>query len=723
MKRISTLLCALFALLISQTATSAGLLFNVSATGTPANLSITLCLNGNGPLSCQNYTVSALNLSISTTIPNHVYPAVGMKVNTPGYVLAGCTPTANGYCLFSANSTTPASITVSSTSAFSVGGTVSGLSGTVVLQNNGGDSQTISSNGPFAFSTPVTAGEPYAVTVQTQPADQTCTVSNGSGTMGSANVTNVTVTCSTNTYTVGGTITGLTGTVTLQNNGTNFTPISTDGNFTFSTPIAEGSSYSVTVQTQPADQTCSVANGSGTMGGANVTNVTVTCSTNTYTVGGTVSGLSGTVTLQNNGTNSTPISSNGSFTFSTPIAEGSTYSVTVSTQPATQTCTVSNGSGTMGGANVTNVTVTCSTNTYTVGGTVSGLSGTVTLQNNSANSTPISSNGSFTFSTPAAEGSAYNVTVQTQPTEQTCTVTNGSGTIGSSNVTNVSVSCATNNTTITVSTNGTIPVNGSSGSLTVTNTGTTYDAYNVLATLPGGWTGVTQNATGCTAIPPNGGTCTLTFTSTTPYVAQGSITVTGDNITSPPTTALAFSMDGYLVWSVSGTSPSATALVIGSGNASSSQVWSTDFFNIPGITETSSAPPCNGATDGACDTGQIEAHYLTPYINYAAGLCYEITSDTSGTVTIGTWYLPAICQMGGASQGAGCSSGLANIDTNLVQLGFSGLAGGYWSSTEYSGLPTSVAWYEDFASGSGSGQCFNPKSNPFSVRCARAFTY
>ena len=133
MKRISTLLCALFALLMSQTATSAGLLFNVSATGTPANLSITLCLNGNGLLSCQNYTVSALNLSISTTIPNHVYPAVGIKVNTPGYILSGCTPIANGYCLFSANSTTPSSINVSSTSAFSVGGTVSGLSGTVVL--------------------------------------------------------------------------------------------------------------------------------------------------------------------------------------------------------------------------------------------------------------------------------------------------------------------------------------------------------------------------------------------------------------------------------------------------------------------------------------------------------------------------------------------------------------------------------------------------------------
>jgi hypothetical protein len=186
-------------------------------------------------------------------------------------------------------------------------------------------------------------------------------------------------------------------------------------------------------------------------------------------------------------------------------------------------------------------------------------------------------------------------------------------------------------------------------------------------------------------------------------------------------------MDGYLVWSVSGTSPSATALVIGSSDASNLQYWSTGFVNIPGITETSltsSRELCNGATDGACDTGQIEAYYKTPYDNYAAGLCYRITSDSSsGTVAEGTWYLPAICQMGGAGQGAGCTLGLANIDTNLVQLGFSGLSGSYWSSTESSGSPLKYVWLENFASHSGSGQSRDLKNVRFSVRCARAFSY
>jgi hypothetical protein len=94
---------------------TSGLLFNVSATGTPANINITLCLNGKGPLSCQQYTISSLNLMISTTIPSHEYSSCGIKINTPGYSLSGCTPINNGFCLFSANSTTTKNIVASNT--------------------------------------------------------------------------------------------------------------------------------------------------------------------------------------------------------------------------------------------------------------------------------------------------------------------------------------------------------------------------------------------------------------------------------------------------------------------------------------------------------------------------------------------------------------------------------------------------------------------------------
>ena len=250
--------------------------------------------------------------------------------------------------------------------AFTVGGSISGLTGSVTLRNNGGNDLIRSANGSFTFTTALTTGSAYAVTVSTQPTGQTCTVSNGSGTIASTNVTNVTVSCVTNplpTFTVGGAISGLTGVVTLRNNGGNDLVSNANGSFTFSTSLTTGSAYSVTVFTQPAGQTCTVGNGSGTIGSANVTNVTVNCVTNstpTFTVGGTVAGLTGSVTLRNNGGNDLIRNANGSFTFATALAPGSAYSVTVSSQPAGQTCAVSGGSGTIASANVTNVTVTCS---------------------------------------------------------------------------------------------------------------------------------------------------------------------------------------------------------------------------------------------------------------------------------------------------------------------------------------------------------------------------
>ncbi len=682
-------------------------------TGTAAGLTghVVLQNSGGGSL-----TVTA-NGTFSFAMPIAVDSPYAVTVQTQP---AGqtCTVSNGSGTAGSTNVTDVALNCISNTQA--LGGTVSGLLGRLVLEFNGGDPLTITADGAFAFPTSVADTSTYAITVRAQPADQTCALANGSGIVGTANITNITVTCITNAFTTGGTISGLTGTVVLQNNGGDTQSIGTDGAFTFPTPVAEGSPYLVTVKTQPADQTCSVTNGSGTMGAARVTNVAVVCAVNTYFAGGTVSGLAGTVVLQNDGSDSLVIGGNGAFTFNTPVAQGGTYSVTVQTQPATQTCTVANGAGTMGGADVTNIAVTCSMNAYTVGGTVSGLGGTVTLQNDGTDSTSLSSDGSFTFSTPIAEGSTYDVTVQTQPVAQTCTVNNGSGTMGSANVTNVSVNCVTNSTTVTVSSTGTIPVNGSSGSITVTNTGTTYTAYDVSAILPGGWSGVTQDSSNCAAVAPNGGTCTLTFASTTPYVAQGNISITGDNITSPPTIALAFSMDGYLVFSVPTAS---TALVLASSDASSSQAWSPTFNNIAGITETSTSPPCNGAADGACDSIQIEAFYGTPLTGYAAGLCDEITSDNTGTVAMGTWYLPAICELGGAGQGAGCLSGLANIDANLVQLGFGGLNGAYWSSTEFALNPTPYAWAENFATGGGSFQDAINKAALFGTRCVRIMTY
>ena len=336
---------------------------------------------------------------------------------------------------------------------YTIGGTVSGLSGAgLVLQDNGGNNLSISTNGSFTFSTAIANGSTFDVTVLTQPSNpaQTCGVTNGSGTA-SANVTSVQVTCTTNTYTIGGTISGLSGSgLVLQDNGGNNLTVSANGSFTFTAALASGTAYSVTVFSQPANpaQTCGVtAGGSGTVASTNVTSVVVTCTT-IYTIGGTVSGLSGTgLVLQDNGGDNLAVGANGNFTFATAIANGSTFDVTVLTQPSNpaQTCVVTNGSGTAS-ANVTGVQVTCTTNTYTIGGTISGLSGTgLVLQDNGGNSLTVSANGPFTFTTALASGATYTVTVFSQPSNpaQTCGVTAGAaGTVTSANVTSVVVTCA-----------------------------------------------------------------------------------------------------------------------------------------------------------------------------------------------------------------------------------------------------------------------------------------
>ena len=162
------------------------------------------------------------------------------------------------------------------------------------------------------------------MTVKTNPSGQTCTVTSGSGTIGSANVTNVAVTCSNVvTYTIGGTVSGLSGTVVLQDNGGDNLSVTGNGSFTFATPVVAGGAYSVTVKTNPSGQTCTVSGGSGTAASANITSVAVSCSAAaSYTIGGTVSGLSGTVVLQDNGGDNLSVTGNGSFTFATPWSPG-----------------------------------------------------------------------------------------------------------------------------------------------------------------------------------------------------------------------------------------------------------------------------------------------------------------------------------------------------------------------------------------------------------------
>jgi hypothetical protein len=194
--------------------------------------------------------------------------------------------------------------------------------------------------------------------------------------------------------------------------------------------------------------TCSASNNAGTIANANITDVDVSCDSSILAIGGTVTGLAinESLVLQNNGADDLNLSADGGFTFASTIANGAGYNVTVLTQPATQSCSVSNGTGTAttAGGDVTDIVINCSNNTFSVSGTVSGLiaNASVVLQNNGQDNQTVSANGSFSFLTAVADGAGYMVTVLTQPVGQNCVVTNGSGVISSSNVSNVSVACS-----------------------------------------------------------------------------------------------------------------------------------------------------------------------------------------------------------------------------------------------------------------------------------------
>jgi 6-phosphogluconolactonase (cycloisomerase 2 family) len=99
----------------------------------------------------------------------------------------------------------------------------------------------------------------------------------------------------------------------------------------------------------------------------------------TYTVGGTVTGLSGSgLLLSSDFGGDLAVSASGAFMFSTRLPAGGTYKVVVKNQPTSpaQTCQVTHGAGTIV-ADVTNVAVSCQSGSSSTigGGTVSGLVG------------------------------------------------------------------------------------------------------------------------------------------------------------------------------------------------------------------------------------------------------------------------------------------------------------------------------------------------------------
>jgi hypothetical protein len=179
----------------------------------------------------------------------------------------------------------------------------------------------------------------------------------------------------------------------------------------------------------------------------------------TYAVKGTVSGLNNSGLVLANGSDTVSVASGAtSFEFPNKVSYGTDYNITVKTNPAHMTCTVSNGSASAGYTVEIAAVVTCAQNTYSLGGTFTGLTddstatarSVVLLNGSTGGSLTISSPtddtgaGSFVFSSYVADGTAYGVTVLTQPTGLTCSITNGTGVMHEAAITNLVLTCVAN---------------------------------------------------------------------------------------------------------------------------------------------------------------------------------------------------------------------------------------------------------------------------------------
>lgn len=441
-----------------QTCTLGG---NASGTIT-SNITVTATCTSN----VVNYTISVLPSGFTGTLV--VQDSNGDSLTFTGnasqtfaksyasgstYTVSISTQPSGQTCTLGSNATgtITSNITVAATcvSNYTISVLPSGLTGTLVVQDSNGDSLTFTGNTAQTFAKPYASGSTYSVTIQTQPTGQTCTLgSNATGTI-TSNIT-VTATCSSTVvdYTISVLPSGLNGTLVVQDDKTDTLTFTGNSAQTFKTSYASGSTYTVSIKTQPTGQTCTLgSNASGTIT-SNIT-VAATCVSN-YTISVLPSGLTGTLVVQDSQSDTLTFTGNTSQTFAKTYTSGSSYTVTIKTQPTGQTCTLGSNAGGTITSNIT-VTATCTNNpTYTISVAVSGLTGTLVMQDDKSDTLTFTKNNTQTFATSYVSGASYTVSVKTQPTGQSCTLSsNSTGTINS-NIT-VTATCTTNSTNPTIS--------------------------------------------------------------------------------------------------------------------------------------------------------------------------------------------------------------------------------------------------------------------------------
>jgi hypothetical protein len=185
----------------------------------------------------------------------------------------------------------------------------------------------------------------------------------------------------------------------------------------------------------------------------------------TFVLGGPVTGLKYPGLVITNVTNGDAVTvappataGNTSYALGKTVEYGETYNVQITSAPAHQTCVLSGGSDTAGRLASISIQVDCAIQSFSIGGTVTGLkeTGTATLTGlvlgNGADRLAVEKNAAYVMPLQVPYAETYGVYVLTQPTGQTCTVSNASGTVNTVQlsvgfvdvVNNINVNCVNN---------------------------------------------------------------------------------------------------------------------------------------------------------------------------------------------------------------------------------------------------------------------------------------
>ena len=515
---------------------------------------------------------------------------------------------------------------------YSIGGKVSGLAtgASVTLVDNATDKLVVHANGAFKFTKMLASKAKYTVTVGVEPTGGFCSVTGGTGTVGTANIASIVVTCG---HSIGGTVSGLKSgaSVTLLDNGGNALKVTANGKFTFPKPLAAKAAFNVTVSLQPKPETCVVVGGKGTVGTVNITSIKVECG---FTIGGTVAGLTAgqSLTLLDKTTESVKVSANGAFKFPTPLPTGTAYLITVAApQPKGEICTVTAGAkGTVASANIANIAVVCAVPTYSINVAVSGLTAgqSVKLLDNGTDSLTASTNGSFSFPKKLPAGAAYNVTIGVQPTAETCTVSGGKGNVGNANPVGISVTCTPKPTySISGSVSG---LTSTANSITLKNGSATVTA--TFASPSFTFTGIVSGSAYAVTVvtPPAGENCTVSANG-----SGASITANVTGVTVTCTAATSFTIGGNITGLHSGQSVilldnGGDALTINGTGSNQSFTFTTPLASAATYLVTVGTQPAGEFCDVASGSGTVASANITNVAVNCTPLAFSIGGHITG---------------------------------------------------------------------------------------------